>query len=301
MKSEDLAGLRVFLAVAQRRSFSAAAADLKVSPSAVSQGVSALEDRLGVRLLARTTRKVGLTEAGERFLARLAPALGDVRAAIDDLDQLRAAPRGVLRLNLPRFAYERLIEPRLAAFLQRYPEIELDLMLDDALADIVGSGCDAGIRLGEMLDQEMVAVPMTGPERVAVVGSPSYLAERGKPKHPRELATHDCINYRQISSRNIYRWEFDERVKGKSREFSISVKGRIVANDLGLMVRAALGGHGLAYVLESAVAAELKVGTLVRVLEPFCAPFPGFFLYYPARRHLPTKLAAFVEFFRRKR
>jgi DNA-binding transcriptional LysR family regulator len=294
---DELAGLEVLLRVAQRRSFSAAAADLKVSPSAVSQTVSALEDRLGVRLLARTTRSVGLTEAGERLVARLGPALGEVRAALEDLDALREAPRGVLRLNLPRFAYERLIEPRLGQFLEAYPELALDLVLDDALADIVGSGCDAGIRLGEMLDQEMVAVPVTGKERMAVVGSPDYFKRRGRPGHPRELLEHDCISYRQISSRTVYRWEFTEQ----GRDFSIGVSGRIVANDLGLMIRASRAGHGLAYVLESAVAAELRKKQLRRVLDGFCPEFPGFFLYYPARRHLPAKLAVFVEFFRARR
>ena len=291
---DELSGLDVLLKVAERRSFSAAAADLRVSPSAVSQTVSALEDRLGVRLLARTTRSVGLTEAGERLVGRLGPALREVRAALEDLDSLRDAPRGVLRVNLPRFAYERLIEPRLGQFLEAYPELSLDLVLDDALADIVGSGCDAGIRLGEMLDQEMVAVPVTGKERMAVVGSPDYFKRRGRPKHPRELLEHDCISYRQISSRTVYRWEFTEH----GRDFSIGVSGRIVANDLGLMIRAASAGHGLAYVLQSAVAEELRQKRLLRVLDGFCPEFPGFFLYYPARRHLPAKLAVFVDFFR---
>jgi DNA-binding transcriptional LysR family regulator len=147
-----------------------------------------------------------------------------------------------------------------------------------------------------MLDQEMVAVPMTGPQRMAVVGARAYFEQRGKPKHPRDLLSHDCINYRQISSRNIYRWEFTEQ----GRDFSIAVNGRIIANDLGLMIRAAVGGHGLAYVLESAVTGELKAKQLVRVLDGFCPEFPGFYLYYPARRHLPAKLSAFVEFFRRQ-
>lgn len=294
---DELSGLDVLLRVAERRSFSAAAADLKVSPSAVSQTVSALEDRLGVRLLARTTRSVGLTEAGERLVARLGPALSEVRAALEDLDSLRDTPRGVLRLNLPRFAYERLIEPRLDQFLQAYPQLALDVVLDDALADIVGSGCDAGIRLGEMLDQEMVAVPLTVRERMAVVGAPDYFARRGRPKHPRELLEHDCISYRQISSRTIYRWEFSD----KGRDFSIGVAGRIVANDLGVMIRAATAGHGLSYVLESAVAGELRAKRLVRVLDAFCPEFPGFFLYYPARRHLPAKLAVFVDFYRARK
>lgn len=291
---DELSGLGVLLAVVQRRSFSAAAADLKVSASAVSQTVSALEDRLGVRLLARTTRSVGLTEAGERLVARLGPAVAEMRAAIADLDSLRDAPRGVLRLNLPRFCYERLIEPRLGRFLKSYPELQLDLVLDDSLADIVGSGCDAGIRLGEMLDQEMVAVAMTAKQRMAVVGSAAYFTRRGWPKHPRDLLTHDCITYRQISSRTIYRWEFSEQ----ERDFSIGVSGRIVANDLGVMIRAAVGGHGLAFVLESAVVEELRAKKLRRVLDSFCPEFPGFFLYYPARRYVPAKLAVFTEFFR---
>jgi DNA-binding transcriptional LysR family regulator len=295
---DQLSGLTVLLKVAEMRSFSAAAADLKLSPSAVSQSVSALEERLGVRLLARTTRSVRLTEAGERFVARVGPALAEVRAAALELDELRAAPRGVLRVNLSRIACERLIEPRLGEFLQAFPEVSLDLVLDEALVDIVDSGCDVGIRLGEMLDREMVAVVMTRQERMVVVGAPAYFAERGKPKHPRALLEHECINYRQISSRAIYRWEFTETTGKGARDFSVAVPGRIITNDLASMVRAAQAGVGLAYVVESAVLEALKAGSLARVLDAYCPPFPGFFLYYPARRHVPPKLTAFVRFFR---
>ena len=239
-----------------------------------------------------------MTEAGERFLERVRPAVAEVRTAIQALDELRGAPRGTLRLNLSRFAYQQLIEPRLAEFLQTYPELSVDLIFDDALADIVDSGCDAGIRLGEMLQQEMVAVAMTGPQRMAVVGAPAYFRRHGKPQSPRQLLEHECINYRQISSRTVYRWEFTEQVKGKSRDLSIAVRGRITANDLDAMIGAAVNGLGLAYVLESGVARDVRAGKLVRVLDAFSPSFAGLFLYYPARKHVPPKLRAFAEFFR---
>jgi DNA-binding transcriptional LysR family regulator len=297
MIRDDLAGLTVLLAVAERRSFTGAAAALRVSPSAVSQTVSAVEARLGVRLLQRTTRSVGLTEAGERFVARLRPAVAEVRASFEEVVGLRDHPKGTLRLNVPRIGSRGILEPLLAPFLAAYPELELEIVVDDGLADIVGQGFDAGIRLGETLDREMVAVRLTEQERSAVVGSPAYFAVRGKPRHPRDLHAHECINWRLATGRNIYEWEFTEN----GRDFDIAVDGRVTCNDLDLVVRLALDGVGLGYFLESTVRELLAQKRLVRVLDAFCPPFPGLHLYYPSRRHVPPKLQALVDFLKQRR
>jgi DNA-binding transcriptional LysR family regulator len=297
---DDLSGLPALLAVADKRSFTAAAAALGVTPSSVSQTIRALEERVGVRLLQRTTRQVALTEAGARFLARLRPALEEVHEAFEALGELRDRPAGLLRLALPRLGYQHFLAPKLKAFMTAYPDIQLDLDIDDAFVDIVAEGMDAGIRLGEMVQREMVAVPVSGPMRMAVVGSPTYFATRKKPKHPRELPEHDCINYRRRKLGVVYRWEFTEPgASGEAgKDFEIAVSGRLIVNDGDLMLDAALDGLGLAYLLESSVAAHLSSRRLVRVLEPFCPPFPGFFLYYPSRTHLAPKLSALVDFLR---
>jgi DNA-binding transcriptional LysR family regulator len=294
MIDDPLAGLSLFFVVVERRSFTAAAKSLWVTPSAVSQGITALERRLGVRLLQRTTRSVGLTEAGERFVARLRPALGEVQAAFAVLDELRDRPAGTLRLAVSTVACRRFIEPNLEAFLGKHPEIQIDVVIEDGLTDIVQRGFDAGIRLGESLDRDMVAVKISGDERIAVVGSPAYFVSHGKPKHPRDLHAHDCITYRRITGGDVYRWEFTENGK----DFDVAVKGRVVANDGALMVRAAEAGLGLANVLESMVEEELREKRLVRVLAPYCPPFPGYFLYYPSRAHLAPKLRALVDLLR---
>ena len=291
---DDLTGLTALLSVAEKRSFTAAAAELRVTPSAVSQTVRALEERVGVRLLQRTTRSVGLTEAGSRFLARLKPAMAGVQEAFDSLGELRDRPAGVLRLNLPRLGYQQVIAPKLAAFLEAYPDIDLDIAIDDALTNIVEHGFDAGMRIGEMVEAEMVSVRVGALMRMAVVGSPSYFAAHGKPRHPRELTTHDCINYRRRTLGVVYRWEFTENAK----DFDVAVNGRVLLNDGDLMISAALSGVGLAFVGEDTVQEELKDKRLVRVLESFCVPFPGLYLYYPSRAQIAPKLQAFVDFVR---
>lgn len=294
MSELELSGLTAFLAVADKRSFTAAAAALRVSPSAVSQTVRALEERVGVRLVQRTTRSVGLTEAGQRFVARLRPALLDVRAAFEALGELRDEPAGTLRLNVPRLAYRRLLEPHLGDFLAAHPKIHLELVIDDALVNIIDSGCDAGIRIGETLEREMVAVRVGPDESAAIVASPAYVAARGKPKRPRDLQQHDCINHRRIARGDIYRWEFTEAGK----DVEVAVDGRFTANDNEALVAAALAGAGFAYVFESVVREHLAAGRLVRVLDAFCPPFPGLFLYYPSRAQLAPKLQALVAYLR---
>lgn len=297
MIEDPLSGLSLFLVVAEKRSFTAAAKELRVTPSAVSQAITALERRAGVRLLQRTTRSVGLTEAGERFLARLRPAVHDVHGAFAELDELRDRPAGTLRLAVSTIACRRFIEPNLSAFLTRYPDIQLDVIVEDGLTDIVQRGFDAGIRLGESIDREMVAVPISAEERAAVVGSPAYFARRGKPLHPRDLHAHDCITYRRITRGDVYRWELTDRGK----DIDVAVRGRILANDGQLMVRAAVDGLGLAHVLASMVESELADRRLIPVLTDFCPPFPGYFLYYPSRTHLTPKLRALVDFLRYER
>ena len=287
----DLSGLTALLSVAERRSFTAAAAQLGVTPSAVSQTIRALEDRVGVRLLQRTTRSVGLTEAGTRFIARLKPAMAGVYEAFDALGELRDRPAGLLRLSLPRFGYEHVLAPRLPEFLAAYPDIHLDASLDDAFVDIVDQGFDAGMRIGEMIDREMMGVRVSEDMRMAVVGSPAYFAKHGKPKHPRDLSSHECIKYRRKSSGIVYRWEFTEN----ARDFAVTVDGRMLLNDGALMADAAVAGLGLAYVIDASVRAELASKRLVRVLDGFCTSFPGFFLYYPSRVQLAPKLKALID------
>ena len=291
---DDLSGLSALLLVAEKRSFTSAAAALRVTPSAVSQTVRALEERVGVRLLQRTTRSVSLTEAGARFIARLKPALSGVYEAFDALAELRDRPAGVLRLTLPRLGYQQVLSLKLAAFLKEYPDIKLDASIDDAIVDIVEQGFDAGIRMGEMIDREMIGVRVSADFRMNVVGTSAYFAAHGKPKHPRDLPEHDCITYRQRASGVVYRWEFSENGK----DFAVSVDGRLLVNDGDVMVDAALRGLGLAYVIESTVREHLQRKELVRVLDSFCLPFPGLFLYYPSRVQVPPKLKALVDFLR---
>jgi DNA-binding transcriptional LysR family regulator len=288
---DDLSGLSALLLVAEKRSFTGAAAALRVTPSAVSQTVRALEERVGVRLLQRTTRSVGLTEAGARFIARLKPAMSGVYEAFDALAELRDRPAGVLRLTLPRLGYQQVLSHKLAAFLKEYPDIKLDASIDDAIVDIVEQGFDAGIRMGEMIDREMIGVRVSEDFRMIVVGTPAYFAAHGKPKHPRDLPEHDCITYRQRASGVVYRWEFSENGK----DFAVSVNGRVLVNDGDVMIDAALRGLGLAYVAESSVREYVRNKQLVRVLDSFCLPFPGLFLYYPSRVQVPLKLKALID------
>ncbi len=291
---DDLSGLNELLLVAEKRSFSAAAAELRVTPSAVSQIVRALEGRVGVRLLQRTTRKVGLTEAGRAFIARVKPALASVHDAFDSLGELRDRPAGVLRVTLSRMAYDDVLAPRMPEFLATYPEIQLDASIDDALVDLVAQGLDCGIRIGEMLEREMIGVRLSTDMRAAIVASPEYFARHPKPKHPRDLQAHDCINYRRKSTGVVYRWDFTEAGK----DFVVAVNGRLLLNDGELMVRSALDGLGIAYLMESRVRQELDSKRLVRVLEAYCEPFPGFYLYYPSRAQLAPKVKAFSDFFK---
>ena len=291
---DDFDGMTAFVRVADRRSFTAAATELGVSGSAVSQTVAQLEQRLGVRLLQRTTRSVGLTEAGERLYASVAPAFTQIRSAVESLNELRERPAGTVRLTVARAAMPLLYEP-LNQFMAECPEVRLELHCDDVLADIVAQGFDGGVRLGETLDKDMVAIDISGPQRMAVVGSPAYFAKRPKPKHPRDLHVHECLGHR-LSSGAMYDWEFDE----DGKDFKIAVNGRMVTNDIEQARRIALDGLALAVLFEDHVRDELQRGDLVRVLKDYCSPFPGFYLYYPSRAHIPLKVRALGDFMRKR-
>ena len=288
---DEVTGLRTFLRVAQKKSFTAAAAELRLTPSAVSQTVRALEDRIGVRLLARTTRNVGLTEAGVQFVARLQPALGQIDEALESLGELRGRPAGLLRLTVLRTGYTDVLRPVLARFLARYPDIRVEISLEEALSNVVAEGFDGGIRLGHTLEREMISVRVSVDQQVVVVGSPAYFERHGKPSHPRDLHEHDCINLRKITRGTVDRWRFVE----KGKELEIAVAGHVVSNDGAVLVDCALEGLGLAYVFENMARPHLTQKRLVRVLDGYCPLIPGYFLYYPSRVNTAPKLKALVD------
>jgi DNA-binding transcriptional LysR family regulator len=293
MKTNDLDDLALFMAVADERSFTRAAARLGLSQSALSHAVKALEERLGLRLLARTTRSVATTEAGERLLRRLRPALGDIDSALQDLRELRARPSGTVRITTMKHAYDKVIRPALVGFLRDHPDVSVEIDVDEGLTDIVASRFDAGIRHGEAVDRDMIAVRICPDLRFAVVASPGYVRAHGKPRTPKELVAHRCINYRFKTSRTLAPWEFER----DGRELKVRVDGPLVVNDAELMLSAALDGHGFGFVYEDQVVEHLAKGRLVRVLSKWCPPIPGYYLYYPDRRQTPA-LAALIEVLR---
>ena len=293
--------LRAFRAIAEQGSFTRAAAALDVSASALSQTLRQLEDQLGTRLLHRTTRRVGLTEAGQELLRRIVPALNELDAAMDAARQHGGRPSGLLRLTVPDAVAISLLDPLLGEFMARWPDVKLDIHVDNGLSDLIADGFDAGIRLGERLQRDMVAVPVTGPMRSVVVGAPAYLDRRGRPAHPRDLAAHNCVNFRQTSSGGIYRWEFAQRSgPRKGRWFEIAVDGSLTVNSIPLAVRAAIDGIGLATVLEPFARAAIAEGRLESVLDAWLPPFDGFYLYYPSRFQVPPKLRVFIDYLRER-
>ena len=293
----DLAGINTFLAVAEAGSLTAAARRLGVSRPAVSQALRRLEDRLGVTLVQRTTRSGSLTEAGSELYARLAPAIADVTLALDDARDSLKRPNGLLRLAVSSIAERFISGPLLAGFVENYPEIQIDVTVTDEEFDIVARGFDAGVRLGEVLEQDMIAIPVSGDQRQLVVAAPSYLERHGRPLHPRDLADHRCIGWRPQPEVAPYRWEFTE----DGRDFDVAVNPTITTNDMRLMLRTALAGGGLTFGVEETFRPHLESGQLVAILEAFCPPFPGFFLYFPQRRNLAPKLRALVDHVRFKR
>ena len=293
----DLNALAVFTLVAEEKNFRAAADRLGVTRSAVSQTISRLEARMGIALVRRTTRSISLTEAGERLNAALMPALADIRAAVETTGSLHGRPRGQLRLAVSSIAERFLAGPMLAGFAAAYPDIQLDITVTDAEFDIVAEGYDAGVRLGEVIEQDMIAVPVSGEQRQLAVCSVAYLERHGAPAHPRELAAHRCIGWRPAPRVAPYRWEFAE----DGQEFAVAVAPEITTNDMALMIKLAIAGAGITFGMQDTFRTAIARGELVPVLEDYCPHFAGFYLYYPNRRNLAPKLRALIAHLRTSR
>ncbi|MBR1198174.1 LysR family transcriptional regulator [Bradyrhizobium sp. AUGA SZCCT0240] len=293
----DLNALAVFALVAEERSFRAAADRLGVTRSAVSQTIRRLEETLGIALVQRTTRSVSLTEAGERLFAETAPAIAEMRAAIETTGNLRGLPRGQLRLAVSSIAERFLAGPFLATFAEANPEIQIDITVTDEEFDIVAEGYDAGVRLGEVIEQDMIAVSVAGDERQLAVCAPAYRDRFGVPSHPSELAGHRCIGWRPAPRVAPYRWEFAEHGK----EFSVAVAPEITTNDMALMIKLAVAGYGITFGMEASFRPSIERGELVSILEEYCPRFAGFYLYYPSRRNTAPKLRALIDHVQRFR
>jgi DNA-binding transcriptional LysR family regulator len=291
MRRENLNDLVAFLAVARERSFTRAAAQLGVSQSALSHTVRELEARLGVRLLTRTTRSVAPTAAGERLLRTVGPRFDEIEAELAGLTELREKPAGTIRITTHEHAANAVLWPTIVKFLPEYPDINVEIVIDYGLTDIVAERFDAGVRSGEQVAKDMIAVRIGPDMRMAVVGAPSYLATRPRPQTPQDLTAHSCINLRLPTYGGLYAWEFEK----DGREVRVRVEGQTVFNSSALMLEAALAGFGLAYLPEDQVGAQLAGGRLVRVLGDWCPPYSGYHLYYPSRRQPTPAFALLVE------
>jgi DNA-binding transcriptional LysR family regulator len=296
MRRDELGDLSAFMVVAEERSFTRAAAKLGTSQSALSHTMRRLETRLGLRLLVRTTRNVAPTEAGERLLQTLRPAFDDIEHRVAALGDLRDRPAGTIRITTGEHAARTILWPTLERLLPDYPEIKVELSVDDSLTDLVEGRFDAGVRLGERLGKDMIAVPIGPQLRMLVVGSPAYLARMGRPKTPQDLADHDCINYRLPTLGGLYAWEFEK----DGRETNVRVAGRLTFNSMALVERAALAGMGLAVMMQDQVADHIAAGRLVSVLDDWTPPFDGYHLYYPSRRDPTPAFALLVNALRRR-
>jgi DNA-binding transcriptional LysR family regulator len=291
MRREDLADLTVFLAVAEARSFTRAAAKLGSSQSALSHTIRRLEERLGVRLLTRTTRSVAPTEAGERLIETVRPAFDDIDARLAALGELRDKPAGTIRITTGENAAETILWPAIARLLPDYPDIKVELAVEQGLTDIVSGRFDAGVRLGEQVAKDMVAARIGPDLRMAVVGAPAYFATNPKPATPYDLADHDCINLRLATAGGLYAWEFGR----DGRELNVRVEGRLAFNNVRMMLEAAMAGFGLACAPDDHIAPHVAEGRLIRVLEDWCPPFSGYHLYYPSRRQPSAAFTLLVE------
>lgn len=287
----DFAQIRAFVAVGENLSFSRAAGVLGVTPSALSQTVRALETRLGVRLLNRTTRSVSLTDAGQTLFQRVAPAAAELGVAMRQARQYGGRPAGVVRVHAFRSAAESLVAPMLPGFLQAYPDVVVDLVQDDAVVDIVAAGYDLAIRLGEVIERDMVAVRLGPDMRQLAVAAPRYLAEHGRPQTPRDLLAHRCIRWRWPGQLNPYNWEFFEN----GAWFEVAVEGPLIVNTKEMAIRAAADGVGIAFAPEYALRAHLADGRLIGLLEDWSAPFPGYHLCYPQQRQMAPAVRAFID------
>ena len=291
MARERMADLVAFLAVARERSFTRAAAQLDVSPSALSHTIRKLEERLGVRLLIRTTRNVSPTEAGERLVRSLGPHFDAIGAELEQLSELRDKPAGTIRITTGDHPAEKIILPAIGPLLHDFPDLNIEIDVNAGFVDIAAEGFDAGVRMGETVDQDMVAVRIGPDLRMAAVGSPAYFAGKKPPRTPHDLASHDCINLRFPTHGGVYVWEFEKA----GRPVNVRVTGQLIVNDIFLMRQAALDGVGLAFLPEDYFEPHLSNGDLIRVLEGWCPPFPGYHLYYPSRRQQLPAFALLVE------
>jgi DNA-binding transcriptional LysR family regulator len=292
MRGSDYFDLKAFTKIVELGSFARAAQALRITPSALSQTIRQLEQRLGVQLLNRTTRSLSVTDAGTRLMARLQPALLDIDAALEEVNQLRRSPSGTLRLHLPRLAVRTFLEPLLERFRQAYPDIVLDVTVDDAITNIVDQGYDLGVRLGADIEKHMVSQPIGPPLRHIPVASPGYVAECGAPHKPGDLLQHRCINWRQHGSRSLYSWEFR---KGR-KQLSIAVSGPLIVSERNLALSAALRGVGIAFVAEELARPFIEQQQLVALLDDWCAPYAGWHLYHHKQAHTPATVKAFLHF-----
>lgn len=296
MQNDNLNGLIALKYVAEKRNFRAAAAELGLSPSAISQAIKQLESRLGVTLLSRTTRSTGLTEAGEQFLAQAGPALDQILSAMQTVGSFATRPSGLLRINLPRAVYRTWFPEVVESFTKKYPEVSVELFFEESQADVAKGGFDAGIRASEILDQDMVAIKLIGPVHYVVAGSPKYFAKHGRPKHPKQLHDHNCLRPR-FGSGSIYdRWEFEQ----KGKEFQVHVRGSIIMNDSTFLVNAASRGIGLIYTAEETISDLIDAGKLEVVLRSYSTKSAGYYLYYPKRSQMLPKLRAFIDHVKNK-
>ncbi|MFG0456220.1 MULTISPECIES: LysR family transcriptional regulator [Shewanella] len=295
-----LPALMWFVRIAQIKSFTKVAKEYGVTRAALSQSLKTLEQKLGVQLLFRTTRDMSLTEEGQLLFDSVFPALGDIDRALRNIGQAHDEPSGLLRINTSRVAAKYLLEPYMPEFLAQYPELKIELVMDDGLANIIAEGCDAGIRLGESLTEHVVAIPITPMLEMAVVASPRYFAINGKPTTPLELSGHNCLGFRNSSSHSLYHWEFTSP-NADGRQINFQPNGRLITNDDEGMIRAALNDLGLIQHMDFAVKSHVEKGDLVRVLDDWCPPFSGFFLYVPSRENMSAKTRVFIDFLKEKR
>ncbi len=296
MRREDLGSLAMFMAVAEERSFTRAAAKLGISQSALSHAMRRLEEKLGLRLLTRTTRSVAPTIAGERLIETLRPALADIEGRLASLTELRERPAGTVRITTSKHAARTILWPVVNRLMAENPDIEIELSVESGLTDIVTERFDAGVRLGERLEKDMIAVRIGPRLRMAAVAAPSYLAEHGTPETPHDLARHRCINLRMVSAGSLYAWEFEK----EGRELRVKVEGQLVLNDVDLIIDAAVAGRGIAFMIEDHVSDQLADGALVRVLEDWCEPFDGHYIYYPSRRQPSPAFSLLLDALRAK-
>jgi DNA-binding transcriptional LysR family regulator len=297
MQRRNLTDLQAFMAVAKERSFTKAAAKLGVSQSALSHTIRELEERLGVRLLTRTTRSVSPTDAGERMLRTIGPRLEEIETELESLSELRETPAGNIRITTGEHAAESILWPALGKILPKYPHIKVELIIDYGLTDIVAERYDAGVRLGEQVAKDMIAVRIGPDMRMAVVAAPSYFSNRSRPKRPQDLTAHACINLRLPTYGSVYAWEFERN----GREVKVHVEGQVTFNNLALRLKAAQAGCGLAYLPEDQVRTHISEGRLVRVLADWCPKFSGYHLYYPSRQKGTPAFRVLVDELRYRR